>query len=82
MSDSTNQFLLQMSWKLWQSASFLITCMKRYQFAIMINQESLYVRGFSKISEIFLSETYARAQHDTFLFYSIFYGADIKCAQH
>ena len=62
MSDSINEFLLQMAWKLWQSASFLITSMKRYQFAIMTNQESLYVRGFSKISKFFLSGTYARAQ--------------------
>ena len=30
MSNFTNQFLLQMAWKLRQSASFLITCMMSF----------------------------------------------------
>ena len=42
MSNFTNQFLLQMAWKLRQSASFLITCMMRYQFAIITSLFDVY----------------------------------------
>ena len=42
MSNFTNQFLLQMAWKLRQSASFLITCMMTYQFAIITSLFDVY----------------------------------------